>query len=298
MRRNRKIAAETFAEASAVVRTSTSDKADLRDSRGRGGSTLIARAMAPSPRHMQVLQALSGAVTLYALFVLDAPYWWWLVALIAYFLTGCIGLSVTIHRAISHRAVVFPRRLEYVFSWLGITGGTGSTIGFSAMHRAHHAHGDSERDPHMPERFRWLILFSVYDYDFNPRAVRDLLRDPVHLFMHRYYAPLLAGWAVALAFVDPLLCIFGFFVPAFAQITFANFANYLSHGVGYRSHDTDDTSTNNWLIAILTWGEGWHNNHHARPSSPFFRERWWEIDPGGIVIDGLRRIGLAKVRPA
>eukprot|EP01037_Dinobryon_pediforme_P021918 gene21918-22910_t len=233
--------------------------------RERKQPSLLSRVMAPSFQLTQLLQLTSALITLYALFWLGAPAWWWLVALLSYFLTGCLGLSVTLHRSLSHRAFKLPRALEILFTWFGMAGGTGSSIGWAALHRAHHAHVDGELDPHSPGRFGFWLAFSVYEYDFDPRHAKDLLRDRVHLFFHRYYTVLILVWVLGLAAINPLLAIFCFFIPAFAQITVSNLANYLSHGHGYRNFETDDKSTNNALIAILGWGEGWHNNHHAAP---------------------------------
>ncbi|MEM6617506.1 MAG: acyl-CoA desaturase [Pseudomonadota bacterium] len=257
---------------------------------------VLAKLMAPSPRHMQFIQAVTGASTLYAIFWLDVSSWWWMTALVGYFLVNCIGQSVMMHRALAHRAVRFPKPVEYAFSWLGMLGGAGSAIGFAAMHRAHHAQSDTETDPHALDDHGWLLLFSLYDYDFNPIYVRDLLRDRVHLFMHLYYAPLILAWTIALYLIDPLVFVFAYAVPAFLNITISNLGNIIGHEFGYRSHETRDDSTNNWLLALLTWGEGWHNNHHAKPLRANFQERWWEIDPGGMIINMMARFGLATPR--
>lgn len=244
---------------------------------------------------MQTLQLLTFAATLYAIFWLDASLHWWGVALFAYFLTGCVGLTVTLHRALTHRSVVFRKPVEYLFTWLGVVGGTGSSIAWTAMHRAHHANVDNEHDPHAPSKLGWSILFSVYDYDFNPLHAKHLLKDPVHVFLHRFYLPLLIVWAALLTIIDPYLFLFGFCVPAFLQITVSNLTSILTHSHGYRNFETKDESSNNWLIALIGWGEGWHNNHHARPSKAIFQHRWWELDAGGMVIRAAAVLGLARV---
>lgn len=258
----------------------------------------IARLLAPSFVHMQILQLISTAAFLLALFVVEAPALWWLLSLGVYFLTGCVGLTVTLHRALTHRAVQLPRPLEYLFTLFGVLGGTGSSIAWVAMHRAHHAYVDTPRDPHSPEKLGWKIFFSVYDYSFNPRHAGHLLRDRFHLFVHRYYALFLLAWAAGLALIDPLILLFGFLMPVFAQITVSNLTSILTHSIGYRRFETKDRSVNNALIAFVGWGEGWHNNHHAFPRRPYFGRSWWEIDAGSIVIRGLRKLGLATVAPA
>jgi len=210
-----------------------------------------------------------------------------------YFLTGCLGLTVTMHRALTHRALALPRPLEILFTLFGAAGGSGSSIAWAAMHRFHHAHVDTERDPHAPAKLGWRLIFSVYDYNFDPRHAKDLLRDPFHRFLHRRYTLLLLVWSLVLAAIDIRLLIFLFLIPAFIQITVSNLTSLMTHSQGYRSWDTPDHSANNPLIAVLGWGEGWHNNHHAAPVRWCFSRRWWEIDPGAISIAALMLFGLA-----
>jgi fatty-acid desaturase len=267
-------------------------------SRPRSLRTSIAHVMAPSFLQMQALQAISGAAFVYALFFSNAGLLWWGVALFVYFLTGCLGLTVTMHRALTHRAFDLPRPLEILFTLFGAAGGSGSSIAWTAMHRAHHANVDGEDDPHAPAKLGWRLIFSVYDYDFDPRHAKDLLRDKFHLFVHRYYTLLLAMWGLALAAIDWRLCVFVFLIPAFLQITVSNLTSLLTHSQGYRNFETRDESANNPLIALLGWGEGWHNNHHAAPMNWTFQRRWWEIDPGAISIAALMSVGAVRRQPS
>lgn len=255
----------------------------------------FSRLIAPSFTFMQILQLSSLVVTLWSVILLSATWEWWLFAAIVYFFTGCVGLTVTLHRSLTHKSVIFPKPIEYLFTWFGAVGGTGSSVAWTAMHRAHHAHVDSSKDPHSPELLGWRILVSYYDYDFDPRHAKDLLRDPFHMFLHRFYVPLLIAWGAVLFYVDPKIGIFGFFLPVFIQITVSNLTTILTHSHGYKNFETNDESANNWIIAILAWGEGWHNNHHARPWKPIFQHRWWEIDAGGAFIAAMHSVGLAKL---
>ena len=100
------------------------------------------------------------------------------------------------------------------------------------------------------------------------------------------------------ATVDPLLAVFSFFVPAFAQVTVSNMANLLSRSHGYRNFATPDKSTNNAVIAILGWGEGWHNNHHSSPRAWNFGRKWWEVDISAMVINLMIRAGIASLPPS
>lgn len=256
---------------------------------------VLSRLMAPSFTFMQLLQLTSSFVVIFSLVFLNVGWPWWLLAIFVYFLTGCVGLTVTLHRALTHKSVRLPKALEYLFTFFGAMGGTGSSVAWTAMHRAHHAHVDSSKDPHSPELLGWRILLSHYDYDFDPRHAKDLLRDPFHVFLHRFYVPIVILWAITLFSIEWKLGVFGFFVPVFLQITISNLTTILTHGHGYKNFNTKDESANNWLIAVLAWGEGWHNNHHARPWKPIFGHRWWEMDLGGAFIMMMHALGLATL---
>ncbi len=251
--------------------------------------------MAPSSTHGKLLHLISFIVFLYALIALHAPAWWWLIAVLAYFITGCLGQSVTFHRALAHRSIQFIRPIEIVFTLFGTVGGTLSSIAFAGMHRAHHAYSDEDKDPHALKRNGWRLLLSAYEFDGDPRFVKDFLSDPFHRFLHKHYTVILAIWTMFLFLLNPFLCIFCFFVPVFWQITIANLGNILTHRYGYRNYDLPDKSVNNVLMTLLAWGEGWHNNHHASPAYWHFGRRWWEFDPGAAVIIILQRLHLLSV---
>ncbi len=219
---------------------------------------------------------------------------WWLLAVFSYFCSSCLGMAITFHRVLAHRMFALPKILEYVFSWFGAMGGTGSTIGWIAVHRKHHAHPDSDHDPHAPARFGWRLIFSGYEQRYDWNRVRDILRDPFHAFLHRYYGILVPSWAVMLFLIHPNALLFGFLIPACIQITVTNLSTILGHGWGYRNTEVRDLSTNNAFIAALTWGEGWHNNHHAHPKRWRFGVKWWEIDPAGWLITCMAATGIVQ----
>lgn len=244
----------------------------------------LGRRFVPRLALFRVLQ-LSGLLSvLCMLFIGAADYSWWLISLAAYFCTACLGMAICFHRVLAHRALALPKPLEYLFAVFGALGGTGSPIGWIAVHRKHHAHPDTEHDPHAPGRFGWRLLLSGFEESYDWWRVRDVFRDPFHAFLHRYYVLILGLWATALWLIDPRAMIFGFLIPAAAQITVTNLSTILGHGHGYRNFDTPDQSTNNIWLAALTWGEGWHNNHHATPRRWLLGRRWWEIDIAGLVI--------------
>mgnify|MGYP000043911143 CR=1 FL=1 len=217
---------------------------------------------------------------------------WWLLALASYFASSCLGMAIGVHRGICHRAFVMAKPLEKVFSVFAALGMTGSPLGWVGTHRTHHAHADTGEDPHSPDHHGWRLLWTGPDPEVEWWRMRDIIRDPFQRNLHRYYLLFVGAWVSLLALFDPLAVVFGFLMPASLQITVTNLSTILAHGHGYRNFETKDDSTNNTLIAVLTWGEGWHNNHHARPRDWNLKRRWWEVDIAGSCVRGLTAIGL------
>lgn len=212
-------------------------------------------------------------------------YEWWLLSIFVYFLTGCLGITVMYHRYLTHRSYRTYKIFEYLFSFFGAVGGTGSTIGWVAVHREHHKHADKQNDPHSPvTNSVWGIFTNNYNFEFNKWMVRDLLTSKFHLLLHGYYNLILFIWSVFWLLFGIEFFVFVVVIPMFYQLFFSAASVYLAHTYGYRTYDTDDNSRNNWLNSIIAWGEGWHNNHHAKPGRWNFQHKWWEIDVGGLVV--------------
>ena len=237
-----------------------------------------------SPR-LSVIRWLQIIFTLIALgFGFQYAPQWWLLTISVYFLTGCLGITVTYHRFLSHRSFHLPRWAECLFSWFGAMGGTGSTIAWVAIHKLHHQYSDTDQDPHSPQGAGWPVLFGAYQFDFNKWQVRKLVTDPFHVRLHNYYHLWLVLWALLLLVIDVRLFLFGFIAPVAVQLWMSNLSNYFSHTSGYRNFETRESSRNNPWLAVLTWGEGWHNNHHQYPARWNFAVRWWEFDMSAWVI--------------
>lgn len=212
-----------------------------------------------------------------------------MLSLFVYFLTGCLGITITFHRYLSHKSFKMSKPMEYLLSILGALGGTGSPLGWVAVHKHHHKYSDRAGDPHSPRQYGWRILFSTYKFEFDKWQVRHLICDPFHLALHNYYHLWILLWAGALWFISAKLLIFGFIVPVTIQLWASNLSNWGNHLFGYRNFATPEYSTNAWWLAAITWGEGWHNNHHRYPNRWNFRHKWWEIDISSWVIRLLKR---------
>lgn len=265
------------------------DRAGGNRSVAIGRAHLVVRQYTTSNARLFPILQFGTLLVAIAAFMTVRDWRWWAASLCVYFVNGCLGLTVTYHRFLAHRSFEMPKWLEYLFSWFGAMGATGSTLGWVAMHRHHHAMADNPGDPHSPRHQGWRILCAKIEFQLNKWTVRRLARDPFHRFLHQYYHALLFGWAVLLYLISPSVLLFGFVVPAALQLNISSLSNFCNHRVGYRNFHTDDDSTNNAVIALLAWGEGWHNNHHRNPKAWNLRVRWWELDPTAWVIGAVRR---------
>jgi len=220
--------------------------------------------------------------------VIYGHWYHWIISFAVYFVTGCFGMTMTYHRLLSHKSWPAPRWFEILGTLCGIYGLTGSSIAWVAVHREHHHHTDDELDPHSPKHkgffsAQWLSMFETP----KPRYAVHLIRDPFHLWLQQHYIAIHLVVLCAWFAIDPMLMLCCYLTPAAILWNAGSFINTLTHMVGYRNHNTRDDSTNIWWLGYLMWGEGWHNNHHNRPTSAKFGEKWWEFDLGGWFIDRL-----------
>jgi fatty-acid desaturase len=213
-----------------------------------------------------------------------------LISFIVYFLTGCLGMTVTYHRLLSHRSFKTSKFIEYIGTLLGTYGLVGSSIAWVSTHRQHHRKVDTDKDPHSPlhQGFFKVQFLSMF-YQIELRLVQDLIRDKFHVFVHKYYFHIHLCIIFLLLIVSPYLLVFAYFAPAVILWHGGSFINTVNHMWGYRNSDTNDSSTNNPITGILMWGEGWHNNHHDKPYRWNFQVKWWEFDMGSIIIRLINR---------
>ena len=233
------------------------------------------------------LQVLLTGIFIYYISSFNFPVHWMFVGILSYFLTGCLGITVTFHRYLSHHSYKMNRFFEYLFSFLGAMGGTGSTIGWVAVHKQHHINSDKSHDPHSPRNMGWRVLFPNYEFQMNKWSLRHLITNPFHLYLHEYYFLILLAWGLLITSVFGINgFIFMFCMPIVLQIWISVLSNYANHlpGFGYRNFQTNEDSINSGFLALLTWGEGWHNNHHRYPSRYSFQHKWWEFDISALII--------------
>ena len=228
-----------------------------------------------------------------------------------------LGITVGFHRLFTHHAFETTRPIKWAFAICGSMAVQGSVIRWVAEHRKHHAFADRHGDPHSPHghgpgrrgalaglwhaQIGWL--FRTYGLADAKRYAPELLEDPD---MRRLDAafnllvaltlllPFGAGLAITGTLEGGLKCLLW---GGLVRVFFVHHAewsiNSLGHFAGGRRFQTNDRSTNVFWLAIPSMGESWHHNHHAFPRSASLSTRWWEIDPGGLLITFLERLGLA-----
>lgn len=226
------------------------------------------------------------------------------VMIFLHWLLGSVGICLGYHRLLTHRSLVVPKWLEYAIAILGALALQGGPIFWVAGHRLHHAYTeDEDKDPYSARRGFWWshmlwILYpraEFFDQKTYQRYAPDLARDPFYQWLNRYFLLLqiplglllygLGGWSFV---------IYGLFLRAVLLWHTTWLINSATHLRGYRTFGTEDGSCNLWWAAILTYGEGWHNNHHAYPNVAKAGWRWWEIDVTWWSIKALKTLGLAK----
>jgi stearoyl-CoA desaturase (delta-9 desaturase) len=230
------------------------------------------------------------------------------VGLFLYFITAT-GVNVGFHRLLTHRSFQTPKPVEYFLTVLGSLAGQGGVMQWVATHRVHHAHSDEAGDPHSPRDGAWwahMLWWMPYDHVLDVasqrlRYVRDLAKDPVHRFLDHCQVPLtlllalsLYGLGEAWDGVGLSWLVWGIFVRMTVTYHVTWLVNSATHMWGYRTYKTKDHSTNLWWVALLSLGEGWHNNHHAFPRSARHGLRWWELDVTYWTIRLMALVRLAR----
>jgi stearoyl-CoA desaturase (delta-9 desaturase) len=216
---------------------------------------------------------------------------------ILYALTG-LGLTVGYHRMLTHRSFRPHPVVKGLLLLLGSMAVEGPALPWAATHIKHHALSDREGDPHSPVEGFWHAhvgwLFGASEGDptvYCPHLVKDRLV----VFLSRTFVL----WA-ALSLVLPLVLggwtglLWGGLVRVFLTHHVTWSVNSICHTFGKRAFETRDRSRNEWVVGLLGFGEGWHNNHHAFPRSAFHGLQWWQVDLSGYLIWLLERLGLAR----
>ena len=213
-----------------------------------------------------------GAVA--AFFYVD---WGAILATVAlWYIAGSLGIGMAYHRLLTHRGYKTPKWVEYFLTICGTLALEGGPIFWVATHRIHHQHSDNEGDPHTPREgtywahMGWILTGRAMHHDTQVlrRYVPDLAKDPFHVALTTWHwVPQVVVGLGLLAFGGIPYVLWGVFFRTTFGLHCTWLVNSATHIWGSRRFQTRDDSTNNWLVALLSFGEGWHNNHHAHPVS-------------------------------
>ncbi|MFS7911464.1 putative fatty acid desaturase domain, acyl-CoA desaturase [Helianthus anomalus] len=210
-----------------------------------------------------------------------------------YVLRGTFGITLSYHRNLAHHSVMLPKWLEYTFAYLGVLAFQRDPIVWVSIHRYHHQYVDSEKDPHSPVFGFWFSHMGwLFDKGYilekyqEHKNVDDLKKQAFYRFINRTYTLHLLVFTAL-----PSFMFLGVSTTLVYQCTFL--VNSVCHRWGNQAWNSGDLSKNNWWVALISFGEGWHNNHHAFKYSARYGLEWWQIDVGWYTIRFLEVVGLA-----
>jgi sn-1 stearoyl-lipid 9-desaturase len=224
------------------------------------------------------------------------------LAFVLAWISGSLGIGIGYHRLLTHRGFKVPRWVEYFLTVCGTLALEGGPIAWVATHRIHHQNTDKEGDPHSPRdgglwaHMGWIVTGKAMHNSSGElfRFVPDLRKDKFYVWISKWHwAPLTLLGAVVFALGGWSCLLWGIFLRTVVGLHSTWLVNSATHMWGSRRFLTSDTSKNNFWVAMLTFGEGWHNNHHAAPQSARHGLAWHEFDLNWYGIWALRILGLA-----
>jgi stearoyl-CoA desaturase (delta-9 desaturase) len=245
-----------------------------------------------------------GAVHILTLVALPFASWQNVgIALVLWFISGCLGITMGFHRLLSHRSFKTSRPMTWFLALCGSLAFQGGSLEWVARHRMHHSFTDTDDDPHNARRGFWyshfMWLFAAQEKFDSPARhkafARDIYRDPFLRYLSSSWSlgflqffllvglAFVFGWDAALWGVFVRIC-FGYHCTWLV--------NSATHKWGYRTFETNEDSRNCWWVAILSFGEGWHNNHHAQHRVCRAGRKFWEFDITYVLIRALAAVGL------
>jgi stearoyl-CoA desaturase (delta-9 desaturase) len=226
-----------------------------------------------------------------------------LVALALHWVAVGFGISLGYHRLHTHQSYQCPRWMQYALAVCGALTLEGGPMFWVGTHRIHHANSDQPGDPHSPRHgvfwahMGWIVFGETNHNNTKLMAkyAPDLAKHRFYLWLNDYHwVPLALVGAILLALGGLPMFLWGICLRVTVGLHCTWLVNSFTHVIGTQRFDAGDDSRNSFLIALLTFGEGWHNNHHAHPTSARHGLAWWELDITWITMKFLRAIGLIK----
>jgi len=232
------------------------------------------------------------------------------VALILYLVRG-FGVTAGYHRLLAHRSFRAGRPVQFLLALAGSLATQGGPLWWVAHHRSHHRYTETDRDIHSPRtqgfwrsHMGWML--SAESFRENGANARDLYRVPELKFLQQHYVWIVLGQGAAIYALGtglaalgvetsgPQMLVWAWFIATVALWHATFMVNSVCHLWGSRPFDADDASTNNWLVAVLALGEGWHNNHHKFAYSARHGLEWWQFDLTWVLLRGMEKLGLVS----
>ena len=248
-------------------------------------------------KNLQILTVSVYIITIISLPVIQFSWSMLALTVFMYFLIFGFGVSLTFHRSITHRALDMHPFIELIGKFFASVGGTGSPISWVLIHRAHHKYSDTDQDPHSAKD---VLKYVIGKYPtVSAKGMRKLAESKFNKFMHRHYYLVILSYGAMWATLGPDYFCYGFVYPMVLTMIAGHLVNWYTHSdyvFNYRLTNTNDTSQNNTLIGLLTWGEGFHNTHHSRPGRANFSMTLWEIDITFLFAKLLKKLNLVEIR--
>jgi sn-1 stearoyl-lipid 9-desaturase len=226
-------------------------------------------------------------------FFVSAFLWW---------VSGSLGIGMSYHRLLTHRGYKTYKWVEYFLTVCATLALEGGPIFWVATHRIHHQYSDHEGDPHSPidgkwwSHMGWILMGKSMHHDATTlaRYAPDLAKDKFYVWLTKYHyiTQVVVGLSLLAIGGLPWL-LWGTFLRTVFGLHCTWLVNSATHSWGTRRFSTRDLSTNSWWVALMTFGEGWHNNHHAHPTSARHGLKWYEIDTNWYGIWIMQKLGLA-----
>lgn len=230
--------------------------------------------------------------------------WWtpfhpgWLLLTAGSYLVRIFGVSAGYHRYFSHRAFKTSRPFQLFLAVLAQSANQNGVLWWAAHHRHHHHFSDQPADVHSPVQHGFLrshLTWFIHreNWAVKEELVEDLLAWPELVWLQRFpFLPSLSLAVLLFVFLGWPGLLYGHLLPTVLLLHATYTINSLAHLWGSQPYDTGDESRNNALLAVITLGEGWHNNHHASPNAASFSRHWLQLDPTYAVLRGLEALGL------
>ncbi|MDE2421375.1 MAG: acyl-CoA desaturase [Gammaproteobacteria bacterium] len=236
--------------------------------------------------------------------------WFAIIVMIGFYLLRMFAITAFYHRYFSHKAFKTGRLVQFIFALIGVMSTQNGPLWWAAHHRYHHRHADQPSDLHSPRDGFWYShmgwFLNKQNFATQEYLVKDWIKFPELRWLDRHSVLIsvmtaasfwivgsaLAHYAPSLKTNGIQLFVWGFLISTILLTHITLTINSFAHRFGFRTYETQDDSRNNWFLAILTLGEGWHNNHHYCPASVRQGFIWWQIDISYYILRMMAAVGL------